>query len=76
MPRMVRTNVVIDQDLVQKAIAMYSLKSKRDAVDLALRRLVGEADPWKGMLGLEGKGWGWDGDQHELDRMRGRPEGS
>lgn len=67
---MVRTNVVIDEELVQKAIAMYSLKSKRDAVDLALRRLVGEMDPWKGMLALEGKGWGWDGDEHELDRMR------
>ncbi|MGZ5214329.1 MAG: type II toxin-antitoxin system VapB family antitoxin [Actinomycetota bacterium] len=74
---MVRTNVVIDEELVQKAIAMYSLRSKRDAVDLALRRLVGEMDPWKGMLALEGKGWGWDEDEQELDRMRERPsEGS
>ena len=37
-----RTNIDIDDVLVDRAMRLYRLRSKREAVDLALRRLVGE----------------------------------
>jgi Arc/MetJ family transcription regulator len=37
-----RTNIVIDDRLVARAMQMYGLRTKREAVDLALRRLVGD----------------------------------
>jgi Arc/MetJ family transcription regulator len=55
-----RTNVVIDEQLVQTVMRRYGLSSKRAAVDLALRRLVGDADPYELAKGLRGRGW--DGD--------------
>ena len=39
---MTRTNIEIDDVLVDRAMRLYRLRSKREAVDLALRRLVGE----------------------------------
>jgi Arc/MetJ family transcription regulator len=61
-----RTNVVIDDDLIARVMRLYSLPTKREAVDLALRRLLGEAEsPHKRLLELEGTGWGGD-----LDQMR------
>ena len=36
-----RTNIVLDDRLVARAMDMYGLRTKREAVDLALRRLVG-----------------------------------
>ena len=39
---MTRTNIEIDDDLVDRAMRPYRLQSKREAVDLALRKLVGE----------------------------------
>jgi Arc/MetJ family transcription regulator len=52
-----RTNVDVDDDLVAKVMQRYGLRSKREAIDLALRRLVGEAGP-RDMLDLRGGGWG------------------
>jgi Arc/MetJ family transcription regulator len=60
MGRMVRTNIVIDEDLVQKVIARFGLQSKREAVHFALGVVLGEhdhepiTDPWKAALELEG----------------------
>lgn len=59
MGRMVRTNIVIDEDLVTEVMRTYNLKSKRAAVDLALRRaLVRSEGPvakrGKAMLELRG----------------------
>ncbi len=55
---MVRTNVVIDEDLVSEVMETYGLDSKRAAVDFALRAVLGKeeeiADPWKAMLELRG----------------------
>jgi Arc/MetJ family transcription regulator len=66
---MTRTNIEIDDELVGRAMRVYRLASKRAAVDLALRRLVGEPMSREEMLAAEGMGW--DGD---LDAMRsGRP---
>jgi len=65
MNRMIRTNLVIDEVLIRRVMDAYGIKTKREAVDFALRRTVGEDDPWGGMLALEGTGW-----EGDLDAMR------
>ena len=60
-----RTNIEIDDGLIERAMRVYRLKSKREAVDLALRRLVGEALSLDEARAMEGSGWGAD-----LDQMR------
>lgn len=60
---MARTNVVIDDELIAKAMQLYGFRTKREAIDFALRRLVGRHEP-RDMLDLEGIGW--EGDLDEL----------
>ena len=55
-----RTNIDIDDDLVSRVMRRYGLTSKRAAVDLALRRLAGEALSRDEALALEGSGWNAD----------------
>jgi Arc/MetJ family transcription regulator len=57
---MTRTNIEIDDDLIGRAMHLYRLSSKREAVDLALRELVGEPMSRDEMLAAEGRGWGGD----------------
>jgi Arc/MetJ family transcription regulator len=64
-----RTNIDIDEELVGRAMRVYRLPSKRAAVDLALRRLVGEPMNSDEALAMEGSGWAGD-----LDEMRARDE--
>ena len=64
MKKMTRTNVVIDDELIERVMRQYGFRTKREAVDYALRRLVGKYEP-KDMLDLEGAGWGGD-----LEAMR------
>lgn len=66
MGRGVRTNVVIDEDLVRKVMELYGLKSKREAVDFALRQLAGSEDRRRKTLALQGIGW--EGDLAEMRR--------
>ena len=61
-----RTNIEIDDRLVSEAMRRYGLRSKRAAVDFALRRLVGEAMSRDEALGMEGSGW--QGDLAEMRR--------
>lgn len=66
-----RTNVVIDDELIERVMKVYNLRTKREAVDLALRRLLGEAKgPHERMLELQGTGWGGD-----FEAIRGHPLG-
>lgn len=65
---MTRTNIEIDDVLVDRAIRLYRLRSKREAVDLALRKLVGGMSPEEA-LAMEGSGWGGD-----LGEIRSREE--
>lgn len=58
-----RTNIDIDDQLVSEAMRRYGLRSKRAAVDLALRRLVGDAMAREEALAMEGSGWEGDLDQ-------------
>jgi Arc/MetJ family transcription regulator len=57
---MARTNIEIDDVLIDRAMRLYRLRSKREAVDLALRRLVGEPMSRAEALATEGTGWGGD----------------
>lgn len=66
---MTRTNIEIDDELVGRAMRLYRLRSKREAVDLALRRLVGEPITRTELLASEGTGWGGD-----LDAIRAADE--
>ncbi|MGA7705658.1 MAG: type II toxin-antitoxin system VapB family antitoxin [Solirubrobacteraceae bacterium] len=66
---MARTNLEIDEDLVVRAMRLYRLRSKREAVDLALRRLVGEPMSRQEALAMEGTGWAGD-----LSEMRSPDE--
>lgn len=62
---MARTNIDLDDRLVAIAMQRYNLRTKREAVDLALRRLVGEPPSSEEILALEGSGW-----QADLDELR------
>ena len=59
-----RTNIVIDDQLMKEAMELSGLKTKREVVEHALRRLVRLKKQEKI---LELRGIGWDGD---LDKMR------
>jgi Arc/MetJ family transcription regulator len=64
-----RTNIDIDDQLVDKAMRMYRLETKRAAIDLALRRLVGEPMTREEALAMEGTGWSGDLDDLRRDRI-------
>jgi len=65
---MTRTNVDIDDELIARVMKKFGLKTKREAVDFALRQVAGPESVREALLGLEGIGW--DGD---LDEIRNNP---
>jgi Arc/MetJ family transcription regulator len=65
---MARTNIDLDEALVAEVMARYRLRSKREAVDFALRRLIGEPMSPEDALKLEGSGW--EGDLEEMRSTR------
>lgn len=70
---MSRTNIEIDDELIDFVMKRYRLRTKREAVDFALRRVVG----WPPMtreevLAMEGAGW--SGDLDEIRRPDTVPE--
>jgi Arc/MetJ family transcription regulator len=67
-----RTNIEIDDELIERAMRLHRLGTKREAVDLALRRLVGEPLSLEEARAMEGTGW--DGDLDEM-RSAGRVRG-
>lgn len=67
---MSRTNIEIDDELVAAAQRMYRLTSKRSAVDLALRRLVGEALGRDEALAMQGSGFDFTNDEVESLQIR------
>lgn len=56
-----RTNIEIDDALIEKARRLTGAKSKREAVDIALRRLVQKGSLYRALRRLRGK-LAWDGD--------------
>jgi len=51
-----RTNVVVDDKLIARVMRLYGLRTKREAIDFALRTVAGRYDPRR-LLELEGIGW-------------------
>jgi Arc/MetJ family transcription regulator len=68
MSTMARTNIEIDDLLIRKAMQMYGLKTKREAVDYALRELVGNPMTLEEARAM--RGTGWDGDLEEMRKGR------
>lgn len=64
-----RTNIVIDDQLIERVIRRYGLRSKREAVDLALRRLMDGIEPMSKEEFMAMEGSGWHGD---LDEIKGK----
>ncbi len=62
---MARTNIDIDDGACDVVMRRYRLRTKRDAVNFALRALA--AEPMSAAEALAMRGSGWDGD---LDAMR------
>lgn len=65
---MSRTNIDIDDELAAEVMRRFGLTTKRAAVDLALRRLVGSPLSREFLLRLEGVGWEGDLDDLRSDR--------
>jgi Arc/MetJ family transcription regulator len=69
---MSRTNIDIDEELVERAMRAFGLRSKREAVQLALERLLGGGPmSIEEQLGMEGVGWEGDLDAMRSDRFPG-----
>ena len=60
-----RTNIELDDALIAEVMRRYGVRTKREAVDLALRRLVGLPLTREFLQSLKGAGWGG-----ELDELR------
>lgn len=56
-----RTNIEIDDALVAQAMRLTGAKSKREVVDLALRRLVDKGTLYRALRRLKGR-LRWEGD--------------
>jgi len=65
---MARTNIDLDDKLIAEVMRRFGVSTKKEAVDLALRRLVGVPLTREFLLGLEGVGW--DGDLERLRREK------
>ncbi len=59
-----RTNIDIDDELVRRVMRLHGLTTKRQAVDVALRNLVG--DPMTTAEALAMEGTGWEGNLNEI----------
>jgi Arc/MetJ family transcription regulator len=66
---MSRTNIVLNDDLLQKAIRITGAKSKRLVVEIALERLVHQGDAVKALMKLKGK-LHWHGDLNSMRKNR------
>ena len=61
---MTRTNIDIDDELVQMVMARYHLRTKKEAVNLALKKAIGTVFSTEDVLAM--RGMGWDGDLDEI----------
>jgi Arc/MetJ family transcription regulator len=66
----VRTNIVINNRLVEAGLKATGLKTRRELVDFALRELLRHKQQQK-LLELKGKVQ-WEGDLEEMRAGRGR----
>jgi Arc/MetJ family transcription regulator len=56
---MERTNIVLDEKLVRRAMKVTGARTKRQVVDIALRSLVDQAEVYAALLAFKGRlPWG------------------
>ena len=58
---MARTNIEIDDKLVEKSMRLTGASTKREVVDIALRRLVEKGSLYRSLRRLKGE-LRWEGD--------------
>ncbi len=63
-----RTNIVLDEKLIEKGKKYTGISTKKELVDFALRELIKRKER-KGILRLKGK-LHWKGDLEEMRRSR------
>ena len=56
-----RTTIEIDDDLVERAMRLTGARTKREVVNIALRRLVEKGSLYRSIRRLRGK-LAWEGD--------------
>ena len=65
-----RTNIELDDRLVNEAMRRFGVPTKRQVVHLALQRLLGSGPMTvEEQLGMEGVGWDGDLDDLRSDRF-------
>jgi Arc/MetJ family transcription regulator len=57
---MARTNIELDEELVQEAMALTGARSKREVVDIALRRLTEKGSLYRAIRNQRGT-LAWEG---------------
>lgn len=68
---MARTNIEIDDAIMKKALALTGASSKKQVVDMALRRLVEQETAYRALREARGKlEWEGDIDAWRADRSR------
>lgn len=63
-----RTNVVLDDELVAEAMKLTGASTKREVIDRALRALI-KLEQQRAVLALRGK-ITWEGDLHAMRQAR------
>ena len=66
---MPRTNIDIDDDACRAVMERYHLRTKREAVNLALRRLAAEPLDLDTARAMRGSGWDLDLDELRASRI-------
>ena len=66
-----RTNIEIDDDLVDKAMRLTGATTKREVVDIALRRLIEKGSLYRSVRRLRGQ-LEWEGDVSAWRSARAR----
>jgi len=64
-----RTTIVLDDGLIKRAMQVSGAKSRREAVDRALREMVARGSVYRALRKLKGK-MPWDGDVDAWRRRR------
>ena len=64
-----RTNIVLDDSLIKRAMRVSGAKTKRQAVDRALRELVARGSVYRALRKLRGR-LPWEGDVRTWRRQR------
>lgn len=66
---MKRTNIVVNEKLLKKALRITGARSMREVIDIALKSLVDKESLYRSIMKLRGK-LEWEGDLNTMRRGR------